>query len=173
MSVRPRTIELASTGTIREKEHPMNNVGDTTATMAGIDFVAADPFAIVSIPKQIWCVAPHGRILGWIRCDGPETYRRAFHVYSHGLDGSDRRVWVKAFETIGSATTFIRQHAAEMPKLSATLQPDPCELIDGKPSRRATAHNVALWGANGLIESFDAQGCARSGIFEATSLASR
>lgn len=117
----------------------MNKVGDTTETMVGIDFAPSDPFAIVFIPRHAWCVAPHGRILGWIRRDGPEIYNRAFHVYSHGLDGSGRRVWVKAFETIGSATTFIRQHAAEMTKLSSTLQPDPCELVDGTPSRRTTA----------------------------------
>jgi hypothetical protein len=113
----------------------MNKVGDTSALMAGIDFTPSDPFAIEFIYRQIWCVAPHGKILGWIKWDGPEVYRRAFHVYSHGRDDGGR-VWVKAFESIGSATTFIRQHAAEMSTLSARLQPDDCELVDGRPRRK-------------------------------------
>jgi hypothetical protein len=60
-----------------------------------------------------------------------------FHVYSHGLDDNGRRVWVKSFDTIGSAATFIRQHAAEMAKLNAPLRPAPYELIEGSPARRA------------------------------------
>jgi hypothetical protein len=117
----------------------MNKVGDFTDLMAGVDFVPSDPFAIEYAYKQVWCVAPHGRILGWIRWDPPKSRGRMFHVYSHGLDESGRRVWVKSFETIGSATTFIRQHAAEMVKLNAPLQPDPCELVDGVPQRRVDA----------------------------------
>jgi hypothetical protein len=78
----------------------MNKVGDTSALMAGIDFTPSDPFAIEFIYRQIWCVAPHGKILGWIKWDGPEVYRRAFHVYSHGRNDGGR-VWVKAFESIG------------------------------------------------------------------------
>lgn len=114
----------------------MNKVGDFTALMAGIDFVPSDPYAILQTYKQIWCVAPHGKILGWIRWDPPKSHGRLFHVYSHGVDDGGRRVWVKSFETIGSATTFIRQHAAEMAKLTASLQPDHFELVDGKPQRR-------------------------------------
>lgn len=116
----------------------MNKVGDTTALMAGIDWEPTDLYALEFIYRNIWCVAPHGQILGWIRWDDAlvPSWRRYFHVYSHGLDDSGRRVWVKSFETIGSAATFIRQHAAEMAKLNAPLQPDPCEIVDGKPTRR-------------------------------------
>jgi hypothetical protein len=117
----------------------MNKVGDHTALMAGIDWEPADPYAIEFIYRQIWCVAPHGKILGWIRWDEPKSHGRKFHVYSHGLDNTGRRVWVKSFDTIGSAATFTRQHAAEMAKLNAPLQPDPCELVDGKPRRRVDA----------------------------------
>lgn len=114
----------------------MNKVGDFTALMAGIDFIPTDPYAIEHIYKQSWCVAPHGKILGWIRWDEPKSRGRLFHVYSHGLDDTGRRVWVRSFETIGSAATFIRQHAAEMAALTARLQPDTHELVDGKPARR-------------------------------------
>ncbi|KQP57793.1 hypothetical protein [Agreia sp. Leaf283] len=86
----------------------MNKVGDHTALMAGIDFVPTDPYAILHIYKQIWCVAPHGKILGWIRWDEPKSHGRMFHVYSHGLDDKGKRVWVKSFEKIGLAATFIR-----------------------------------------------------------------
>ena len=114
----------------------MNKVGDHTALMAGIDFQPTDPYAILLIYRQIWCVAPHGKILGWIRWDEPKSHGRLFHVYSHGLDEGGRRVWVKSFETIRSAATYIRQHAAEMVKLTARLQPDTYELVDGKPTPR-------------------------------------
>jgi hypothetical protein len=114
----------------------MNKVGDHTALMAGIDFQPTDPYAIPHIYKQSWCVAPHGKILGWIRWDEPKSHGRMFHVYSHGLDEGGKRVWVKSFETIGSAATFVRQHAAEMAKLNAPLQRDPCELIHGRPQPR-------------------------------------
>jgi hypothetical protein len=114
----------------------MNKLGDHTALMAGIDFVPSDPFAIVHIYKQIWCVAPHGKILGWIRWDEPKSHGRMFHVYSHGRDDGGRRVWVKSFEKIGSAATFIRQHAADMANLTARLLPDDWELVEGKPARR-------------------------------------
>ena len=113
----------------------MNKVGDHAALMAGIDFQPTDPYAILQTYRHIWCVAPHGKILGWIRWDEPKSHGRLFHVYSHGLDNSGRRVWVKSFETIGSATTFIRQHAAEMATLTARLQPDTHELVSGKPHR--------------------------------------
>ncbi|KQP55816.1 hypothetical protein [Agreia sp. Leaf283] len=113
----------------------MNKVGDFTALMAGIDFVPTDPYAILHIHKQIWCVAPHGKILGWIRWDEPKSHGRMFHVYSHGLDEGGKRAWVKSFETIGSAATFIRQHAAEMSALTARLLPDTDDLVDGKPQR--------------------------------------
>lgn len=46
---------------------------------------------------------------------------------------------VRSFETIGSATTYIRQHAAEMAALTARLQPDTHELVDGKPEGRVDA----------------------------------
>ena len=117
----------------------MNKVGDHSALMAGIDFQPTDPYAILQTYKQIWCVAPHGKILGWIRWDAPKSHGRLFHVYSHGLDAGGRRVWVKSFETIGSATIFVRQHAAEMANLTATLQPDDYELVDGKPQHRVDA----------------------------------
>jgi len=48
-------------------------------------------------------------------------------------------VGVRSFETIGSATTYIRQHAAEMAALTARLQPDTHELVDGKPEGRVDA----------------------------------
>lgn len=118
----------------------MNKVGDFTALMSGIDFVPSDPFANEHIYKQIWYVAPHGKILGWIRWDKPKSHGRMFHVYSHGLDDGGRRVWVKSFETIGSATTFIRQHAAEMAKLTTTLQIDPCELAAGVIHQRTVSN---------------------------------
>ena len=114
----------------------MNKVGDYTALMAGIDFVPSDPFAIVHIHKKTWCVAPHGKILGWIRWDDPKPFNRRFHVYSHGLDEGGRRVWVKSFETIGSAATCIRQHAAAMVKLTGSLRPDECEILNGEIPRR-------------------------------------
>jgi hypothetical protein len=115
----------------------MNKVGDHTALMAGIDWEPKDPYAIEFVYRHSWYVAPNGKILGWIRWDAPTSRARLFHVYSHGLDETGRRVWVKTFETIGSAATFIRQHAAEMTRLNAPLQADPVELVAGKALRRA------------------------------------
>jgi hypothetical protein len=121
----------------------MNKVGDHTALMASIDFEPIDPYAIPFIHRHSWCVAPNGKIFGWIRWDPPKSVGRMFHVYSHGRNDGGR-VWVKSFETIGSAATFIRQHAGEMAALTARLQPDHCELVDGVPRRNETQGPLPL-----------------------------
>jgi hypothetical protein len=90
-----------------------------------------DPYAIAS--GAGWYVAPHGKVLGWIQQYDeypPDSWQvvHLFGVWSHGVDGDGRRLWLQSRKSLGSAVAFIRQHAGEMAALTARIEPDPSAL---------------------------------------------
>jgi hypothetical protein len=117
----------------------MNKVGKESM-MHERPLILDDPYAIEWVPGFVWFVAPHEKILGWVRRDAPDVlpWRRRFHVYTHGVNETGR-VWITGLPTLGSAVTYIRQHAAEMTQWTLQLEADPIELVDGEPRRRVNA----------------------------------